>query len=357
MHPIIFIMLFTNKLIAWYIQNKRNLPWRETSDPYIIWLSEIILQQTRVAQGLPYFEKFTHDYPTVFQLANASEDHVMRNWQGLGYYNRARNLHETAKKVAFELGGEFPSNYKDLQKLKGVGTYTAAAIASIAFGENIPVVDGNVYRVLSRVFGITTDISSGKAFKIFQEKAQSLIDPTQPDLFNQAIMDFGAIHCTPKKPLCNECIFSKECIAFQTNEVLSLPIKLTKTKVKKRFLDFIIFQDKNNNTYIEQRNEQDIWQKLYQFPLFESFDNPIENIHLKVAEVYKETPYTTITLLNSEPIIHLLSHQKLHINFWQVDLKIALEKATPWKDLNKFAFPIVIHNFIQQILEKNERHT
>lgn len=339
-------MLFHNKLIAWYLQNKRYLPWRETKNPYAIWLSEIILQQTRVAQGLPYFEAFLTTYPTVFDLADANEDDVMRLWQGLGYYSRARNLHTTAKKIAYELNGVFPNNYKDLLTLKGVGEYTAAAIASIAFDEVVPVVDGNVFRVLARVYGITSDISASPTKKEFQLLASKLISPNEPATFNQAIMDFGAIQCTPKNPLCHNCPFAIDCVAFQTNQIENLPVKLAKVKVKKRYLDFFIFVDNNKNTLIEQRTQKDIWQQLYQFPVVDRFEDDKIDIHSILNEKHSNIKYEEVVLLNEQHIIHILSHQKLHIHFWLIKSPVNLRNSTPWDDLNKFGFPIVIHNFI-----------
>lgn len=343
-------MIFSNKLIAWYLDNKRFLPWRETKDPYYIWLSEIILQQTRVAQGLPYFEAFKQTYPTVFDLANAQEDDVLRLWQGLGYYSRARNLHATAKKVAFELDGQFPTSYKELLSLKGVGEYTAAAIASIAYDEVVPVVDGNVFRVLTRIYGITSDISTQRTKKEFQQIAAELITPKQPAIFNQAIMDFGAIQCTPKGTNCTPCPFIPTCVAYQTNQVDKLPVKLSKTKVKNRFMDFIIFLDEQNNTLIEQRIQKDIWQHLYQFPVVDRFENTAINIVEHISIHYPQYNAIQLECMTSEVIIHQLSHQKLHIHFWLVKTTGPTAHSVSWQELNKFGFPIVIHNFIQSLI-------
>ena len=246
-------MDFKNKLTNWYSIHKRDLPWRQTKNPYNIWLSEIILQQTQVKQGLPYYEAFVKQYPTIFDLANASEEDVLKLWQGLGYYSRARNLHTTAKHIAFELNGEFPNNYKDLIKLKGVGDYTASAIASIAFNEVAAVVDGNVYRVLSRYFGIKTPINSTTGIKEFKALASSLIDTEQPATFNQAIMEFGAIQCKPKSPYCVICPLNDKCIALQKNAIDALPVKLKKTKVTKKFFNFLVCLDKDKRILLEQR--------------------------------------------------------------------------------------------------------
>jgi len=225
-------MQFYNTLIYWYLHNKRDLPWRKSKNPYYVWLSEIILQQTRVAQGLPYFLNFTKAFPTVFDLAEAKENTVLKLWQGLGYYSRARNLHFSAKYIKNELNGIFPTTYKDLLKLKGVGDYTASAIASICFNEPTAVVDGNVYRVLSRYFGIKTPINSTEGIKEFKKLAQTLIHTKDPGTYNQAIMDFGATLCKPKNPLCNECPFANSCVSLEKNLINELPIKEKKVKLK-----------------------------------------------------------------------------------------------------------------------------
>src|SRR5690606_28672368 len=219
-------MTFSQKLISWYLQNKRDLPWRNTKNPYKIWLSEVILQQTRVAQGLPYYENFVKHFPTVFDLAKANEEQVLKIWQGLGYYSRARNLHHTAQYVSENLNGEFPKTYNKLIKLKGIGSYPAAAISSFSNDENVAVLDGNVYRVLSRYFGIETDISSSQGKKEFQEMADEVLDKKRPALFNQAIMEFGALQCVPKNPNCEVCVFNDSCVALQKNKVAQLPVKL-----------------------------------------------------------------------------------------------------------------------------------
>ncbi|MEY2629135.1 MAG: Adenine glycosylase, partial [Bacteroidota bacterium] len=236
-------MNFSKSLIQWYLQNKRDLPWRNTIDPYFIWLSEIMLQQTRVAQGLPYFLRFTEAFPTVFDLAKADEEQVLKLWQGLGYYSRARNLHKTAQQVAFEYNGEFPKSYAELLKLKGIGEYTAAAIASFAYNESVPVVDGNVYRVLSRYFEVETDIASLGAKKEFTQLAAELLPAGEANLFNQAIMEFGALQCVPKNPNCTNCIFSDSCAALQKKKVDQLPVKSKKIKVKTRFFTYLVFED------------------------------------------------------------------------------------------------------------------
>ena len=342
-------MEFSNSLLHWYLQNKRNLPWRDTSNPYPIWLSEIMLQQTRVAQGLPYFLSFMDNFPTVLHLAKASEEQVLKLWQGLGYYSRARNMHKTAQVIALELNGNFPNNYKDLLKLKGVGEYTAAAIASFAFNEVVPVVDGNVFRVLSRYFNVTTDIASATAKKEFTALANELILKDNPALFNQAIMEFGALQCVPKNPNCSTCIFNSSCAALQLKKVGELPIKLKKTKVTNRYFNYLIFIDIDNQTVINKRVEKGIWQNLYEFPVIETEDEvDFETITDTINENFSDKKIIEITQYNDNQIIHKLSHQKLHINFYKVEIKTKLEKGIDLETLKTFPFPIVIHNFIEK---------
>jgi A/G-specific adenine glycosylase len=342
-------MKFSNLLVQWYLQNKRDLPWRNTQNPYHIWLSEIMLQQTRVAQGLPYFIAFTNAFPTVFDLANASEQEVLKLWQGLGYYSRARNLHKTAQHVAFELKGVFPSNYLELLQLKGVGDYTAAAIASFCYNEKVPVVDGNVFRVLSRYFELETDISLQSTKKEFQNLAFELIENESPALFNQAIMEFGALQCVPKSPNCSDCVMNNSCLALQKKKVNLLPVKSKKTKVTQRYFNYLILEDELHNTIINQRTEKGIWHNLYQFPLIETqADENLETILLKMEQ---EAPFknkvVTISELNTDTIIHKLSHQHLHIKFWKVIVSGTLINGISKEKALEFPFPIVIYNFIE----------
>lgn len=345
-------MTFGQKLISWYLQNKRDLPWRNTKDPYKIWLSEIILQQTRVAQGLPYYENFVSSFPTVFDLAKADEQQVLKTWQGLGYYSRARNLHQTAQHIAFNLNGKFPNNYKDLLDLKGVGSYTAAAIASFCYNENVAVLDGNVYRVLSRYFGVETDISSSKAKKEFQALADEVLEKDNSSLFNQAIMEFGALQCVPKNPNCEVCILNDSCLALKEKKVDKLPVKLKKTKVTQRFLNYLIFLDENNNTLINKRTQNGIWKNLYEFPLLELHETTdFDLVIQKIEELYSDA-YTieSISLFHNKEIIHKLSHQQLHIRFWKIEVKNNLKNGIGLSEISAFPFPIVIHNFIESNL-------
>ena len=341
-------MSFSTILIDWYLENKRELPWRNTTNPYHIWLSEIILQQTRVNQGLPYFESFTSNFPSINDLANATEDEVLKLWQGLGYYSRARNLHATAKFISANLNGIFPKQYDEIIKLKGIGPYTAAAIASFAYKEQVAVVDGNVFRVISRYFGIFDDVSTSKTRNVFQDLANELICKSNPDLFNQAIMDFGATQCTPKNPDCLNCVFQENCFAFRNQKTTELPVKLGKTKVSNRYFNFIIYKDKSDFTIIEQRVEKGIWQNLFQFPLIETS----ESVDLKNIKSLINESFQNITKLNQTEIIHKLSHQKLHINFWELEVdEISNENKISIEDLNTFAFPIVLSNFIKSHYE------
>lgn len=343
-------MNLTKSLIAWYLQNKRDLPWRHTVDPYPIWLSEIMLQQTRVAQGMPYFFAFTNAFPTVFDLANASEEQVLKLWQGLGYYSRARNLHKTAQIVAFELGGIFPNNYKELLQLKGIGEYTAAAIASFSYNEAVPVVDGNVFRVLARYFDIETDIANASAKKGFAALAYELMPKDSPAIFNQAMMEFGAIQCVPKNPDCNICVLNSGCLALKLNKVNQLPVKSKKAKAKNRFFNYVVFSDANDHSVIQKRSDKGIWHNLYEFPLIES-DNEInfdEFSEALISRNFIQNPIISIAELNEISQIHKLTHQHLHIKFWKVTVSGTIENAIEIETLKTFPFPIVIFNFIEK---------
>lgn len=337
-------MDFAKRLIDWYLQNKRNLPWRETVDPYKIWLSEIMLQQTRVSQGMPYYFAFTEAFPTVFDLANADERQILKLWQGLGYYSRARNLHATAKTVAFDYAGNFPVSYKELLHLKGVGDYTAAAIASFSYGEAVPVVDGNVFRVLARYFDVETDIASPKAKKEFAALAFELMPKDNPAIFNQAIMEFGALQCVPKNPDCAICPMNDSCLALQKGKVDKLPVKLKKQKVTNRHFNYLVYKDEAGNTVLNKRKGKGIWQNLYEFPLIET-DSEAD---LAMVSDKIENEVVSVSRINTTPVVHKLSHQHLFITFWQVDVNGALENAIALDDISKFPVPIVLHNFIER---------
>lgn len=341
-------MEFSNSLIHWYLQNKRDLPWRNTTNPYLIWLSEIMLQQTRVAQGLPYFLAFTEAFPTVFDLAKADEEQVLKLWQGLGYYSRARNLHATAKYIAMELNGNFPENYKNLLQLKGVGEYTAAAIASFSYNEPVAVVDGNVFRVLSRYFNIDSDISDGKTKKEFQNLAQEVLPLDNPALFNQAIMEFGALQCVPKNPNCEDCIFSSSCGALQQKRVAKLPVKSKKTKVSNKFFNYLVLKDVTGNFVVKKREGKGIWENLYEFPLIETEELVSElDFMNQLAEMdfFDQKP-NEIFVLHPQIIQHKLSHQNLYIRFFQLNFDVKLPDSKSLTEIEKLPFPIVIHNFM-----------
>jgi len=343
-------MNFSNILIKWYLQNKRDLPWRKTADPYHIWLSEIMLQQTRVAQGTPYFFAFTQEFPTVFDLANASEEQVLKLWQGLGYYSRARNLHKTSQYVANELNGVFPASFKDLLQLKGVGEYTAAAIASFSYNEAVPVVDGNVFRVLSRYFDVESDISLPATKKEFTELAYELMPKDNPAIFNQAIMEFGALQCVPKSPDCSICVFNESCAALQKKKVSILPVKSKKLKVTNRFFNYLILEDALGNTLIQKRTDKGIWHNLYEFPLVETTEIVDFDVVSKAVrnDIFPSYTILSVEECNETTVVHKLSHQHLHIQFWKVKIAEIIENGLNASELKTFPFPIVIYNFIEK---------
>ncbi len=343
------MMHFYNTLVYWYLQNKRDLPWRKTKNPYLIWLSEIILQQTRVDQGLNYYLKFCETFPTVSHLANAKESDVLKLWQGLGYYSRARNLHFSANYIINELHGEFPKSYKDLIKLKGVGDYTASAIASICYDEPTAVVDGNVYRVLSRYFGIHTPINSTKGIKEFKKLAQQLITDEDPGRYNQAIMEFGAKQCKPQNPNCDQCPLNDSCVALQKKLVSSLPVKEKKIKIKQRYFNYLVL-DNNNHTLIQQRSTKGIWQNLYEFPLIESENElAIEELRILPAlSQHFDDENISIQLFNTQIIVHKLSHQHLLTKFWIISTEKLPTDAISWNDVDTYPVPILIQNFVEK---------
>ena len=314
-------MLISQKLINWYQVHKRDLPWRHTNDPYNILLSEMILQQTRVDQGISYYYKFIERFPNIEDLAKADEQEVLRLWQGLGYYSRARNLLHTAQFIVSEYNGEFPKEYKKLLALKGVGDYTAAAIASHAFDLHYAVVDGNVYRFLARYFAIEEAIDTSKGKKLFKNIANDLLDKQRPGLHNQAIMEFGALHCKPQNPKCTNCPFMENCQAFADKKIDLLPIKKGKTKIRNRYFNYFIVQNTKKEISMKKRTEKDVWFNLYDFPLIETLTHlsELELFETNAAEmIFNSVNYT---IKNIFPIqVHLLSHQKLHLRFIEIDL-------------------------------------
>ena len=351
------IALFLEGLGAWFAQNHRPLPWKGEKDPYLIWLSEIILQQTRVEQGMPYFERFCRRFPEVKALADAEEDEVMKLWEGLGYYSRARNLHAAAKHIAYELGGQFPEQYKEILALKGVGPYTAAAIASFAYDLPTAVVDGNVYRVLARFWGMDTPIDTTSGKKTFAQLAQQLIEasPALPSEHNQAMMDFGAVHCKPKAPCCSSCPLQNHCVAFQQQRVSALPVKQKKLVKKRRYFHYLLL-NQGEQVYIRKRTQKDIWRNLYEFPLLET-----ERLKLSPAQLQSRAIWQALT--NGQPAAveqvspprqQVLTHQYIQAVFWE--LRVPDQAAAPKldglrkverKNLSKFAFPKIIDWYLR----------
>lgn len=333
---------FSLLITDWYRLNYRNLPWRETKDPYLIWISEIILQQTRVDQGKNYYEKFKRNYPTVHDLARASEQEVLRDWQGLGYYSRARNLHASAQEISTKMKGHFPTRYDDIIKLKGVGSYTAAAISSIAFNEKQAVVDGNVYRVLSRVFDIETPIDSSTGKKQFQKLADELIIDEYPGEHNQAVMELGALICKPKSPECNICPLNGKCLALSNKTIDQRPIKVKKVKTRERYFQFLIFSN-GESTVIEKRDDKDIWRNMYQFPLIEEKEIDTKKIGIKSKE--------------SAPIKHILSHQKIYGTFHHFDeIPDKLEDnwmIVKWSKLQEYPIPRLIDKYLESQIKND----
>ncbi|CAI8318340.1 MAG: Adenine DNA glycosylase [Flavobacterium sp. SCGC AAA160-P02] len=346
-------MNFSKRLIYWYLQIKRDLPWRKTKDPYLVWLSEIILQQTKVSQGTSYYLAFSDEFPTVKDLANAKERKVLKMWQGLGYYSRARNLHFTAQHILNEFNGKFPKKHDELLKLKGIGDYTASAISSICFNEPEAVVDGNVYRVLARYFKIFTPINSSKGIKQFKKLAQLLLDKKQPGIYNQAIMDFGAIQCKPQNPNCQICPINFDCLAFKENMVKEFPVKEKKSTIKKRYFNYLVFVTDTNKTIFEERKGKGIWQGLYQFPLIET----MTEIHLDelvpVKEFQRLVPENaTIQLYNENSVVHKLSHQHLYTKFWIIKTENNPKASVSWEEIELLPVPILIANFLKDFLSK-----
>lgn len=339
-------------LLDWYAANGRTLPWRQTRDPYKIWLSEVILQQTRVEQGLPYYLRFVEHYPTVTHLAGASEDDVLKDWQGLGYYSRARNLHAAAKHVASELGGLMPQTYEGLKALKGVGDYTAADIAALAYGLPHAAVDGNVYRVLSRVFGISTPIDSAQGKKEFAWLAAQLVSYKRPGDFNQALMDFGATVCTPKNQLCEACPFGAKCFALGANKIAELPVKSKKTQVRDRYFHYFCIRLPNGRLVVNQRRGKDIWTGLFDFPLVESA-TPLTAAQLLETEDFlalkRRAKGLAITRTGTEKK-HQLSHQTLHATLYHCTAEeistTGNESVIATEDFEKLAVPRLIELLI-----------
>lgn len=340
---------FRGKILDWYAKNQRALPWRSTLDPYKIWLSEIILQQTRVAQGTAYYHAFISAFPSVFHLAKATEEQVLKLWQGLGYYNRARNLHKTARLVVDRHSGAFPQSYNELLTLPGIGPYTAAAISSICFDQKKAVVDGNVFRVLSRYFGVDKPINTTQGQKHFSVLAQNLIHGTNPGIYNQALMEFGALQCKPQSPDCGSCPFSDSCWANQHQLTTKLPVKLPKKAPKNRYFNYIVPFTKTGDTSLVQRTHKDIWYKLYEFPLVET-SAPVETDQLfKSPHLPNWINKTECYLYNQKPWLHKLTHQHIHAFFWILpNAQLPKNLLVPVESLYKFP----VHRLTERFLHK-----
>lgn len=312
-------MNFTSTISHWYQSNKRELPWRKTRQPYPIWVSEVILQQTRVNQGMDYYYRFLEAFPTVVDLANASEQQVLSIWKGLGYYSRARNMHATAKVVKNKFEGNFPVDYESLIFLKGIGPYTAAAISSICGNEALPVVDGNVIRVFSRIFGIHEPAGSGQSHKKVYEKSLSFIDHDDPGNYNQAVMEFGALFCKPRQPLCEECVFREDCYAFKTGRVNELPVPKTPVAQRERFFNYLIFFRDDGAVLMQKRTGKDVWKNLWEFPLVETDKALSAGIpsHPLTDAIHEETDGEVVC--KSSDTRHILTHQIIHARFFKMD--------------------------------------
>lgn len=355
---------FSGRLAQWYASNQRHLPWRETSDPYAIWLSEIILQQTRVDQGMAYYQRFINQWPDVFSLAEATEQEVLKLWQGLGYYSRARNLHATAKMIVKQHNGFFPSDFDSISKLKGIGPYTAAAIASIAFGLPYPVIDGNVYRFLSRLFGLTEPVNSGSGRKKLNLLLNELIDRSQPGAFNQGLMEFGALQCRPQTPDCISCIFQTQCHAFQNRQVGTLPVRAAKTKVKQRHFNYIIAtweQEHELMTMVCKRWQEDIWKGLFEFPLIET-DGDVPFEFLIGTPLWQQFFSEQLFTLHKQSAVqkHVLTHQKIYARFFHLHFNGPL--ASPAENnvflishntLGNFPLPRLIDRYLTDFQKEN----
>ena len=345
-------MNFSDRILTWYQINRRELPWRKTRDPYRVWLSEIMLQQTRVAQGLPYYLKFIERFPQVEDLAAASEEEVLKLWQGLGYYSRARNLHETARTVASDHGGHFPDSYRGLLRLKGIGPYTAAAIASICYDRPHPVVDGNVYRVLGRVYGVQLPINTTEGIRYFSELATEVIDRERPGEYNQGLMEFGALQCVPLNPDCPACPLSGSCEAFSRGLVSELPRKLPKKKARERIFNYLMPVDPLYRTRLVKRKGGGIWQGLFEFPLIETqeevADDEIRSLIKKQGLRELDSPYSVVRF-NPKPLVHKLSHQHLRVTFWILHLKEPLDHSVSISEMHSYPVPVLIANFMETV--------
>ncbi|MCS6823724.1 MAG: A/G-specific adenine glycosylase [Cytophagaceae bacterium] len=343
---------FSRELIEWYKTNKRDLPWRETKDPYLIWLSEVILQQTRVVQGMPYYFKFVEKYNNIHALARASETEILRDWQGLGYYSRAKNLHHTARFISTQLNGKFPESYAALTQLKGIGPYTAAAIASFAFDEDVAAVDGNVERVLCRVFGITENTKLPQVKRTINELALQLLPKGNSAIYNQAVMEYGALICTPKKPNCQACSIRLYCFAYQQNLQTMLPNKHKSKPKKLRYINYLVICS-NKKIFMQQRKQQDIWRGLYEFLPIETHPDDFLNNELIFKTAFADNAQKIKLLYETSILTHTLSHQLLHCRFLVVtsdDFKKNLSAKNGFftiEEIKNLPKPVLINNFLE----------
>lgn len=348
-------MSISSTFINWYLQKKRNLPWRDTHNPYKIWVSEVIMQQTRIAQGIGYYYRFLKSFPTVESLANAELEDVLKTWQGLGYYSRARNLHQGAKYVLQQYSGILPANFSQLLKIKGIGEYSASAIASFAFNLPYAVVDGNVNRVISRIYGIYEPINSSRGMKLIRGIALEILDTKQPGLNNQAIMEFGAIQCIFKNPDCTICPFNNECHAFNYDKISVLPIKIKKQKIRNRYFNYLVIEN-DQGIVLHKRTEKDIWEGLYEFPLIETNDPVnIENLiqHFDWFSIFRNLP--VIIRHQSLEYKHILSHQRINASFIHITMDKLPDNYFPQsvvidkKDIEKYPVSKLIENYLTEI--------
>ena len=347
-------MNFARAILNWYMVNKRDLPWRNTNDPYSVWLSEIILQQTRIAQGLPYYLKFINKYPTINSLARANENDILILWQGLGYYSRARNLLKTAKFIVDQCNGKFPSTYTELIKLKGIGEYTASAISSICFNERRAVLDGNVYRVISRFYGIDVPVNNHFGKKFYMDYAQKLAPKKSCGDYNQGIMDFGSLICKPKSPLCHKCILEKDCIASNMKNINYFPVKLKKNVPKITHFNYLVLLDSDHMIWIN-KIKNGIWKNLFQFPMIES-KKELNKTQVLSNEIFKSiAPISNsdIILFNSSPIIHKLSHKTIYAKFWILPAEHSNSNSIKFSHVNKYPVPRLIEKFLDKFNYKH----
>lgn len=351
-------MNFSSLLIKWYNENHRELPWRNTRNPYLIWISEIILQQTRVNQGYEYYLRFIERFPDVFSLAAAEEEEVLRLWQGLGYYSRARNIYHAAQQIVNDYKGVFPTEYDDIIKLKGIGSYSASAIASIAFKKCYPVIDGNVLRVISRIYGISTPVDSLNTKKEIKAILDELIDKQNPDMFNQAMMEIGALLCSPNNPQCEICPLQALCVAFAENRTALYPVKSKKINQRIRYFNYLhIKQIQEQEEYIclHKRTKNDIWKNMYDFPLIETDSERNDEAYL-VREIAKFLGSSDFILKNISPTYqHQLSHQRIYTRFFQLETTIrnlTMKDCIfiPLENAHKYPVPKLIDNYLKTLL-------